>query len=598
MLGLVAFGVLIPGLLQLLSRTLIAGAMHQLHQSLPTHTLGRAAVSTGNALDAPLRGGGQMAEPGGKTPAPGGSTTVKRVSQATVPGWNASAVHQPGQDDDDDDTVHVGFLAMGSAFLSQARKVVVIIEATTNATVHYHFITNSAVPPNDRDGQLFVATMTALKLHYFLYAVPDSVGEKVRNLSAVFNFTGHIWLYVIKLFLHRVLPPSVGRIIILDTDVIQLDDIDYLWDVFDHFGSSTMFGLAAEQQPTYWGCYMKSRSSWHPKDPQIGNFQLEKYGFPGFNGGVQIHDLDAIRRNDAYNKLLDWPRRLLAMVPTRQCKDGGIQDLGDQDLFSVIADVHPEWFKILPCAWNWQACRYWSVRKRLPREAQEQFKCPSGPRLFHGNCDHIGLHAKPGWKHWVFRIQNHIMWGRIKEAREELQKNNFGLLMDGSRSSDELHGEESNWARLEKLQSLLAKAKAIDLPTEAVRARKKKRKKKKKKKPKKKDPPKDQQEKKDPPAEEKDKSKAAAEKEPKDSSKGAAEHKDHPKDPKKKAKRKGGKKKNNKGKKHGDAAPDQKHSAPAADQAPTHGGARRQGAERGRLLEQGGAERAKRSGAR
>eukprot|EP00413_Alexandrium_margalefii_P025572 CAMPEP_0204552784 /NCGR_PEP_ID=MMETSP0661-20131031/26869_1 /ASSEMBLY_ACC=CAM_ASM_000606 /TAXON_ID=109239 /ORGANISM="Alexandrium margalefi, Strain AMGDE01CS-322" /LENGTH=61 /DNA_ID=CAMNT_0051559807 /DNA_START=18 /DNA_END=199 /DNA_ORIENTATION=- len=61
---------------------------------------------------------------------------------------------------------------------------------------------------------------------------------------------------------------------------------------------------------------------------------MDQHGFPGFNGGVQIHNLEAIRRNGYYNDMVDDTQYIEALL-SPCCGTQGAGGLGDQDLFSV-----------------------------------------------------------------------------------------------------------------------------------------------------------------------------------------------------------------------------------------------------------------------
>ena len=87
--------------------------------------------------------------------------------------------------------------------------------------------------------------------------------------------------YLLKPLLHFVLPPSVRRVLVLDTDVVMIRPLAELWGQFARFGPEAVLGLVAEQSSLYPGNAI------------------------GKNGGVQLLHLERMRRSPAYAAALD-----------------------------------------------------------------------------------------------------------------------------------------------------------------------------------------------------------------------------------------------------------------------------------------------------
>ena len=91
-------------------------------------------------------------------------------------------------------------------------------------------------------------------------------------------------LYMIKPFLHEVLPPSLGAVLVLDTDLRVVGDVRELLvgELEAQRISGAVLGVAVEMQPEY----LKAG---------LGR---------GYNGSVQLLDLQAMAHSPAYRGFL------------------------------------------------------------------------------------------------------------------------------------------------------------------------------------------------------------------------------------------------------------------------------------------------------
>jgi len=151
----------------------------------------------------------------------------------------------------------------------------------------------------------------------------------------------------LKPLLHFVLPPSVRRVLVLDTDVVMIRPLAELWGQFARFGPEAVLGLVAEQSSLYSGNAI------------------------GKNGGVQLLHLERMRRSPAYAAALDH-------YATGR---GGawLGYLGDQTLYSFMAYSHGALFHSLGCEWNRQLSVHFGL------EAQRQHACAAPCGLLHAN---------------------------------------------------------------------------------------------------------------------------------------------------------------------------------------------------------------------
>mmetsp|Transcript_127686 Transcript_127686/g.397651 ORF Transcript_127686/g.397651 Transcript_127686/m.397651 type:complete len:420 (-) Transcript_127686:221-1480(-) len=354
----------------------------------------------------------------------------------------------PGmQPREDGETVHIGFLVLGKGYLGQVMKVILVIQAMTQSAVHYHLVVDAE--SEDEAGKQFTGFMSFLKLPFSFHKVPDSVKRSVGLHAKTLRFTARAEVFALKPFMHRILPPAVGRIILLDTDIFVLDDVRALWQLFGDFSGSTLLGLATEQQPTYWQCFRGAEVL--PGDFPGARVPGGEGDFPGFNGGMQLHDLDALRGSEDYNAVLDDPAVFASLRPVMKCPSAGVMDLGDQDMFSIIASRRPQWFRVLPCSWNWQACRFWNNADGMNRDLYE---CPQAARIFHGNCDHDGgFLGKGQWKTWMRNLQEFVWTGNFTEVGRSLAEAKLSFV------------SEATWGRLSHLQAQLT---ANHVPDERI----------------------------------------------------------------------------------------------------------------------------------
>ena len=104
-------------------------------------------------------------------------------------------------------------------------------------------------------------------------------------------------------------------------------------------------------------------------------------GLPGYNSGVTLLDLKAMRASALYNQLL-VASNVTKLVEKYHFKG----HLGDQDFFTLISMEHPGLFYSLPCGWNRQLCTWWrdnGYRDVFPM----YFRCDGPIRIYHGSCN-------------------------------------------------------------------------------------------------------------------------------------------------------------------------------------------------------------------
>ena len=164
-----------------------------------------------------------------------------------------------------------------------------------------------------------------------------------------------------------------GIVLALDTDLRIAGDVsDMLLEHVPHMKArGAVFALVEEQQPTY--------AFNSPKQAQ------------GWNGGVQLIDVGAMRDSSLYRGLVSnftWSKTDPRWRPAT--------DLGDQTLYSVLNWTNPQLFHPMDCEWNRQMCRIWFTffpgRDRTAKadflHYERKALCSNGKpiRILHGNC--------------------------------------------------------------------------------------------------------------------------------------------------------------------------------------------------------------------
>lgn len=117
------------------------------------------------------------------------------------------------------------------------------------------------------------------------------------------------------------------------------------------------------------------------ENPQTQVGEPHPEGLPGFNSGVMLLDLAAMRGSSLYNQLLE-PDRVAQLAEQYRFRG----HLGDQDFFTMIGMEHPELFHPLACGWNRQLCTWWREHG-YGAVFQLYYRCDGPVYIYHGNCN-------------------------------------------------------------------------------------------------------------------------------------------------------------------------------------------------------------------
>uniref|UniRef100_A0A4W5RHG5 Xyloside xylosyltransferase 1 n=1 Tax=Hucho hucho TaxID=62062 RepID=A0A4W5RHG5_9TELE len=184
-------------------------------------------------------------------------------------------------------------------------------------------------------------------------------------------------IFFLSVAMHHIMPTDLQRIVQLDLDLKYRSNIRELFLEFDHFPPGAVIGIAREMQPVYRHTFWQYRK----ENPQSRVGEPPPDGLPGFNSGVMLLDLGAMRTSALYNQLLE-PRNVAQLADQYHFRG----HLGDQDFFSMIGMEHPGLFHQLACGWNRQLCTWWREHG-YGDVFQLYYRCEGPVYIYHGNCN-------------------------------------------------------------------------------------------------------------------------------------------------------------------------------------------------------------------
>uniref|UniRef100_A0A2I3GDS4 Xyloside xylosyltransferase 1 n=1 Tax=Nomascus leucogenys TaxID=61853 RepID=A0A2I3GDS4_NOMLE len=170
---------------------------------------------------------------------------------------------------------------------------------------------------------------------------------------------------------------EILRIIQLDLDLKFKTNIRELFEEFDSFLPGTIIGIAQEMQPVYRHTFWQFRH----ENPQTRVGGPPPEGLPGFNSGVMLLSLEAMRQSPLYSRLLE-PAQVQQLADKYHFRG----HLGDQDFFTMIGMEHPKLFHVLDCTWNRQLCTWWRDHG-YSDVFEAYFRCEGHVKIYHGNCN-------------------------------------------------------------------------------------------------------------------------------------------------------------------------------------------------------------------
>lgn len=184
-------------------------------------------------------------------------------------------------------------------------------------------------------------------------------------------------IFFLSVAMHHIMPRDVKRIVQLDLDLKYRTNIRDLFQEFGRFSQDAVIGIAREMQPVYRHTFWQYRK----ENPRTRVGEPPPDGLPGFNSGVMLLHLEAMRTSDLYNQLLE-PKHVAQLADQYHFRG----HLGDQDFFTMIGMEHPELFHGLACGWNRQLCTWWREHG-YGDVFQLYYRCDKPVYIYHGNCN-------------------------------------------------------------------------------------------------------------------------------------------------------------------------------------------------------------------
>lgn len=211
----------------------------------------------------------------------------------------------------------------------------------------------------------------AKQLHEIVSPMQDRFSYKP---GAYYNHA----LFFLSIAIHKVMPPDMEKVIMLDCDLKFLADIKELHDRFQQFTDDNIIGIGHDLQPVYRHTFWQYRRD-NP-GTRVGE-PWKKNGLQGFNSGVLLLNLNHMRKSKLYNSLLN--RKGVEQMSDKWHFKG---HLGDQDFFTLLGMEHEKLFHVLPCQWNRQLCIWWKD-KGYEEVFEDYHDCNPPVKIYHGNCD-------------------------------------------------------------------------------------------------------------------------------------------------------------------------------------------------------------------
>ncbi|XP_057357347.1 xyloside xylosyltransferase 1 isoform X1 [Manis pentadactyla] len=222
-------------------------------------------------------------------------------------------------------------------------------------------------------------------------------------------------IFFLSVAMHQIMPKEILQIIQLDLDLKYKTNIRELFEEFDSFLPGAVIGIAREMQPVYRLHLLAKMFKVASNKGDKGNVKIRKReksflnvrrgskkhtfwqfrhenpktrvggpppeGLPGFNSGVMLLNLEAMRQSPLYSRLLE-PAQVERLADKYHFRG----HLGDQDFFTMIGMEHPELFHVLDCTWNRQLCTWWRDHG-YSDVFEAYFQCEGHVRIYHGNCN-------------------------------------------------------------------------------------------------------------------------------------------------------------------------------------------------------------------
>ncbi|KAI6651983.1 hypothetical protein LOD99_4528 [Oopsacas minuta] len=221
----------------------------------------------------------------------------------------------------DGEVIHIVSVIAGQVSCRTAMPFLKSLLFHRRSGLHLHIITNSPA----------YTTLSVLFRSWEIEDVEFSFYH-LENFEHLLNYipnSHHSGIFGLsKLIVEEILPITISKVILLDTDIVVIDSLQGLWDLFELMGRNQFIGLVEN----------------------LSNYYTEKRMFTslgrGYNTGVMLMDLEKMR---AMKWLELWQKEHTLL----QEKIGRVQQ-ADQDIINSFLSHYPDYVYQLPCVWNYQ----------------------------------------------------------------------------------------------------------------------------------------------------------------------------------------------------------------------------------------------------
>ena len=232
---------------------------------------------------------------------------------------------QPNLPNTNEDEIHVVSVIAGQLACGNAMPFLKSLFFHRRSELHLHIITNS---PGYTTLSVIFRTWNIEDVKISFYHL-----ENFQNLLTNVPNTHHSGIFGLsKLIVEQILPKCISRVIVLDTDIVVIDSLQDLWNLFELMGRNQFIGLVEN----------------------LSDYYIERHLFSalgrGYNTGVMLLDLQKMRAM----KWIDvWQQENLQL----QKKIGAVKQ-ADQDIINSFLNQHTNKVYQLPCVWNYQVSTY------------------------------------------------------------------------------------------------------------------------------------------------------------------------------------------------------------------------------------------------
>ncbi|XP_078167767.1 putative galacturonosyltransferase-like 3 [Carex rostrata] len=215
-----------------------------------------------------------------------------------VPEFREAPAFRNGPDCSPENTIHIA-MTLDATYLrgSLAGVLSVLRHASCPESINFHFVATSSPRRIQHLRRAVLSAFPSLPFSIYRFdasLVRGKISQSVRRaLDQPLNYA--------RIYLSDLLPPTVRRVLYLDSDVILVDDVAMLWST--PLGPNHVLA-APEYCHANFTAYFTETFWVHPTYPSV--FSNRQHQPCYFNTGVMVMDLDKWRDGDYTKRLETW----------------------------------------------------------------------------------------------------------------------------------------------------------------------------------------------------------------------------------------------------------------------------------------------------